>query len=73
MNQDETVAGEKTGPSQLELEPADGVACGNSVVGRGESERKARTANQLIPTSPVAKKRSIDWPIRTESKESVTD
>ncbi len=28
-----------------------------SVVGRGKSQRKARTANQLILTSSVAKKR----------------
>ncbi len=46
----------KTGPSQLELEQTDGVARRHSVIGRGESERKAQTANQLVPTSPVAKK-----------------
>ncbi len=34
---------------------------------RGESERKARTANQLILMSSVAKNRSIDRLIRTES------
>ncbi len=49
------------------------MACRFSVVGRGESERKARAANQLALTSPVAKKRSVDRPIRTESIESVTD
>ncbi len=42
------------------------------MVGRGESEHEA-TANQLIQTSPVAKKRSVDQPIRTESTENVTD
>ncbi len=51
----------------------EGVTYRHSVVGRGESERKAQTANQLIPMSPVAKKRSVDWPVRTESTESVTD
>ncbi len=40
--------------------PSDGVACRHSVASRGESERKARTANQLILTLPVAKKRSMD-------------
>ncbi len=44
-----------------------------SVVGRGESEREARTANQLVPTSPVAKTHSVDRPVRTESTENVTD
>ncbi len=44
-----------------------------TVVGRGGSNRKERTANQLVLTSPVAKKFSIDRPIRTESTESVTD
>ncbi len=43
------------------------------VVGRGESERTARTATQLALMSPVAKKHCIDQPIRTESTESVTD
>ncbi len=42
-----------------------------TVVGRGKSERKAQTANQLVPRSPVAKKDIVDWPIRTESTESV--
>ncbi len=28
---------------------------------------------QLIMMSPVVKKRRVDWPIRTESTESVTD
>ncbi len=37
-----------------------------------EASQSARH-NQLIPTSPVAKKRSADGPIRTESTESVTD
>ncbi len=45
----------------------------HSVVGRDESECKTRTAYQLMPTSPVAKKRSVDRPIRTERTESVTD
>ncbi len=49
------------------------VSLADTVVGRGESEHKAQTANQLVPTSPVAKKRSVDQPIRTESTESVTD
>ncbi len=40
------VAAEKTGLSQLKLEPTDSVACTHSVVGR---------ANQLVPASPVAK------------------
>ncbi len=34
--------------------------CRRSFVSRGETDRKARTANQLIPTSPVAKKHSVD-------------
>ncbi len=59
-------------PSQLELKPTDSVACRHSVVGRGESEHKAQTSNQLVLTLPVAKKRSIDRPIRTESTE-ITD
>ncbi len=65
------VAAELTGPSQLELEPTDCVACRHSVFGRGNS--KAQTANQLPPTSPVTKRRSVDRPIRTESTESITD
>ncbi len=71
LNWDETVAGkataESTGPSQLKLEPTDGVACRHFVVvvGRGESEHKARTANQLVPTSLTAKKHSLDRTIRT--------
>ncbi len=32
-----------------------------------------RAADQLVLTSPVAKKRSIDRPITTESTESITD
>ncbi len=59
--------------SQLELEPTDGVACRCSVVSRSESERKAQTANQLIPKSPVTKKLSLYRPIRTESTECVTE
>ncbi len=39
--------------------------------GRGESEHKTRTANQLDLMSPVAKKHSVDQPIRTESPECV--
>ncbi len=31
------------------------VSLADTVVGRGESELKARTADQLVPTSPVAK------------------
>ncbi len=69
MNRDETVAGkvtaEETGPSQLKIEP--------TLVSRGESERKAQTANQLVQTSPVTMRSSVDRPIRTESTESVTD
>ncbi len=60
------VAAGQTSPSQLELELTDGVACRRSVVGRGESERKAQTANQLIPTLPVAETQSVDWGIRRE-------
>ncbi len=59
--------------SHLEPEPTNNVAERYSVVGRDELYRKAKTANQLVPTSPVAKKHSVDWPIRTESTESVTD
>ncbi len=57
LNQDEMVAGK-------------GAV---TVVDRGEPERMAQTANQLVPTSPVAKKHSADRPIRTESTENVTD
>ncbi len=67
------VAAESTGPSQLKLDPTDGVTCSDSVVGRGESEHNARTANQLIPTSPVAKKCNVDRPIRIKSTKSITD
>ncbi len=49
---------------------ADGVACRHSVVSRDESKCKAQTANQLILTSPVAKRFSIDRPVRTKSTES---
>ncbi len=45
----------------------------DTVVSRGESERKAQTANQLVAMSPVAKKRSVDQPVRTERTESITD
>ncbi len=51
----------------------DGVACRHSVVRRGESKRKAQTVNQLVVTSPVATKRSVERSISTESTESVTD
>ncbi len=40
----------------------------HSVVCRGESEQKARTANQLVPTSPDAKKRSTKQQIRQRVK-----
>ncbi len=77
LNQDETVAeevaAEITGPSQLELQSTDGVACRHSVVSRGESEHKARTTNQLMLMSSVTKERNVDRSIRTESTESVTD
>ncbi len=33
----------------------------------------ARTANQLVLMPPVAKKRSVEQPIKRESAESVTD
>ncbi len=49
------------------------MSVADTVVGRGESEHKAFTANQLVPMSPVAKKRSIDQPIRTGSTESMAD
>ncbi len=62
-----------TGPSQLELELTDSVTCRRSIVGRGESEHKAGTTYQLVPTSPAAKKRSVVQPIRTESTGSVPD
>ncbi len=72
LNQDEKVAGkvaaEGTHSFRLELEPTDSAACS-----RGESECRARTANQLIPMSPAPKKCSVDWPIRTEITESITD
>ncbi len=45
----------------------------DAVVGRGESEGKAQTTNQLKPVSPIAEKCSTDQPIRTESTESITD
>ncbi len=59
--------------SKLELKLTDGVTRRHSVVSRGKSERKTQTVNQLVPTSPVAKKCSLERPIRTESTESVTD
>ncbi len=37
------------------------------------SQCKAWTANQQVPTSSVAKRRSVDRPIKTESTESITD
>ncbi len=67
------VAAKQTRLSLLALEPADGVACRQSVVGKGESVCKAQTTNQLVPTSPATKKRSVDRPIRTEITECVTD
>ncbi len=76
LKQDETVAGkvaaEWTGPSELEYELTD-VACRHSVVNRGESECKVQQAKQLVVTSPVTMKCSVDRPIRTESTESVND
>ncbi len=45
----------------------------HSVVGRGESEREAQTANRFIQMSPVTNKRSTDQLIGTESTESITD
>ncbi len=56
-------AAEQTGPSQLELEPTDGVACRHSVV----------SSQSVALRSPVALTRSVDRQIRTESTESVTD
>ncbi len=47
--------------------------CRESCSGLNWSERKEQIANQLVPMSPVAKKCSVDRPIRTESTESVTD
>ncbi len=52
-------------PSQLKLEPTDGIVCRHSAVSRGESEHKAQTACQLVPMSPVAKKCSVDRRIRS--------
>ncbi len=49
------------------------MSLADTVVGRGESERKAQTTDQLVLTSPVVKERGADQPIRTESTESVTD
>ncbi len=36
------------------------VSLADTLVGRGESEPEAQTANQLVPMSPVTKKRSVD-------------
>ncbi len=56
LNWDERVAGkvvaEWTGPSQLELRSTDAVACRQCCWQRWV---RARWANQLIPTSPVAR------------------
>ncbi len=45
------------------------VSLADTVVGRGEPS----TNSQSAPKSPVAKKHSIDRPIRTEIAESITD
>ncbi len=42
----------------------------DTLVGRVESEQKTQTAHQLAQMSTVAKKRSIDRPIRTASTET---
>ncbi len=47
------------------------VSLAYTIVGRSESECEARTAKQIILTSPVVKTHSMDWPGR--STESVTD
>ncbi len=60
-------------PTESLQATTDGVACRHSVVGRGESECKAQTANQLLPTSPMTQEHSIDQWIKTESTESITD
>ncbi len=60
-----TVAVDKTGPSQLKLEPTDSVAEGTLLLAE-VSESITQTANQLALTSPVTKKRSVEEPIRTE-------
>ncbi len=51
------------------------MSLADAVVGRGESERKAptATANQLIPTSPVAKKCNVISKLVLESTERVID
>ncbi len=59
------VAVDKTSPSQLKLEPTDGVAEGTLLLAE-VSESITQTANQLAPTSPVTKKRSVEKPIRTK-------
>ncbi len=72
LNRDDTVAekdaAKKTGPSQVELELTD---CHFQTL--CESSSKARTAHQIVPLLSVAKKHSIDQPIKTESTESVAD
>ncbi len=47
--------------------------CGLQTLCCWQKRVRARWANQLLLTSPVAKKRSVDRPIRTESTESVID
>ncbi len=37
------------------------------------SQREAWSANQFVLMSPVAKKRSVDRPVRIDSTESVTN
>ncbi len=64
---------ESTGLSQLELEPTDGIACRHAVVGRGQSECKEQTAYHLVPMPAVAKKFTVDLPVREVSTESVPD
>ncbi len=71
MSQDETVVGKVAAESQHELELTDCVACKDFIVGRGEPEPKARTANQLVLTLSIANKCRVDRPIRTESAASL--
>ncbi len=49
------------------------MSLADTVVGRGESEHKTQTAKQLIPMSPVAKKHSVDRPIRGSVQGPFTD
>ncbi len=49
------------------------MSLADTLVSRDESERKAQIANQLLLTSPWAKKRSVDWLVMTQSTESITD